>query len=132
MFYVLNGSPRKNHNTAKILNSAMEGVRSLVSDAEFRWIHVYDYSYSGCVSCYGCKRIGGTYYGRCAKRDSITGLLEDISQGDALLIGSPVFFHDLPGQLRNFWSVFCTRISSMDKRTLRLRRSASLSPSSIR
>lgn len=102
IFYVLNGSPRKNHNTAKILNSAMEGIRSVLPDAEFKWIHVYDYSYSGCVSCFGCKRIGGTYYGRCAKRDSISGLLEEISQGDGLLIGSPVFFHDLPGQLRAF------------------------------
>lgn len=101
-FYVLNGSPRKNHNTAKILESAMGGIRSILPDAEIEMIHVYDYSYSGCVSCYGCKRVNGKYYGRCAKQDSITGLLERISKGDGLLIGSPVFFHDIPGQLRSF------------------------------
>lgn len=101
-FYVLNGSPRKNHNTAKILECAVEGIKSVLPDAQINWIHVYDLSYSGCVSCYGCKRVNGRSYGKCAKRDSISGLLEDISEGDGLLIGSPVFFHGIPGQMRAF------------------------------
>lgn len=101
-FYALNGSPRKKHNTAALLEACLEGVRSVVPDVEIEMIHVYDYLYTGCVSCYACKRIGGKSYGKCAKRDSVSGILSKLSEADGIIIGSPVYFHDITGQLRAF------------------------------
>lgn len=101
-FYAINGSPRKKGNTAALLDMALEGIKDVIPDADVKMIHVYDYSYTGCVSCYACKRRGGKYYGRCAKRDSISSILPELSQADGIIIGSPVYFHSLTGQLQAF------------------------------
>lgn len=49
-----NGSPRKNWNTAILLNKALEGSASLGAETEL--IHLYDIDYKGCTSCFACKR----------------------------------------------------------------------------
>ena len=51
MFF--NGSPRKNWNTFKMLESAMKGASD--SGAECELVHLYDYSFKGCMSCFACK-----------------------------------------------------------------------------
>jgi multimeric flavodoxin WrbA len=70
--YAVNASPRKNGNTATLLNKALEGARSVSPDVETEIIHLYDYKYSGCISCYACKRKGSPSLGKCAVRDGIT------------------------------------------------------------
>lgn len=48
----INGSPRKNGNTAKLLQRAMEGARD--AGAEVEMVNLYDHSlnYKGCMSCF--------------------------------------------------------------------------------
>lgn len=99
-YYAVNGSPRKNFNTSALLDCALQGIKDICPDAEVKRIDVYDYAYSGCISCYACKRVNGASYGRCAKKDGITELLAELSQADGMIIGSPVYFHDITGQLR--------------------------------
>lgn len=101
-FYALNGSPRRGQSTNKLLNEAICGIKSVIADADVETIHVYDYLYTGCVSCYACKRIGGKSYGKCAKKDDISEILLKISEADGIVIGAPIYFHDVPGQLRAF------------------------------
>lgn len=101
-FYVLCGSPRKRHNTDELLDAAIRGIKEELPGAEIEKIYAYDYQYTGCVSCYACKRLQSSSYGRCAKKDGITQLLSEISKADALIVGAPVYFHDIPGQLRCF------------------------------
>ncbi len=101
-FYALSGSPRKRHNTDKLLSEALRGIKNVIPDAAVETIYVYDYLYSGCVSCYACKRVGGKSYGKCAKKDDISEILLKLSEADGIIIGAPIFFHDVPGQLRAF------------------------------
>jgi multimeric flavodoxin WrbA len=49
----LNGSPRKKWNTATLLKHAVDGAAS--NGAETELIHLYDYNYKGCISCFACK-----------------------------------------------------------------------------
>lgn len=49
----LNGSPRKNWNTHKLLESAMKGAADAGVETEL--IHLYDAEFKGCVSCFTCK-----------------------------------------------------------------------------
>lgn len=49
---VLNASPRKNWNTAKLLKSATEGALS--AGAEVEYIDLYDLNFTGCRSCMDC------------------------------------------------------------------------------
>ena len=58
-----NGSPRKDWNTANLLNKALEGAASKGATTEL--IHLYDLNYKGCISCFACKTKNGKSYGRC-------------------------------------------------------------------
>ena len=54
----VNGSPRKKWNTATLLESVLQGARSKGAPCEM--VHLYDLDYKGCISCFECKKIGGT------------------------------------------------------------------------
>jgi multimeric flavodoxin WrbA len=60
----INGSPRKNKNTAQMLEAAMKGAQE--AGAEVEMIHLYGLNYKGCMSCFLYKRKGNTaiYLGR--------------------------------------------------------------------
>jgi Multimeric flavodoxin WrbA len=100
--YVLaiNGSPRKKWNTATLLNKALEGAASQGAATEL--IHLYDLSFKGCISCFACKLIGGTSYGKCACQDGLTPVLEKVASADAVILGSPVYFGNVTGETRSF------------------------------
>lgn len=94
-----NGSPRKTWNTAILLQKALEGAAEAGAQTEL--VHLYDLAYKGCTSCFACKRLGGKSFGRCAMRDGLTPYLEKIEAADALLLGSPIYFGSLTGEMRS-------------------------------
>ena len=102
--YAINGSPRKNKNTATLLQKALDGVKEATKDKEVETeiINLYDLNYTGCKSCFACKRLGGKNYGKCAINDDIYKILEKISQADGLIFGSPIYFSNITGQLLAF------------------------------
>ncbi|OOM73151.1 flavodoxin family protein [Clostridium sp. BL-8] len=102
--YAINGSPRKNKNTATLLQKALDGVKEAAKDKEIEteMINLYDYNYTGCKSCFACKRLEGKSYGKCAVKDDIQEVLEKVSQADGIVFGSPVYFWNITGQLRSF------------------------------
>jgi len=95
-----NGSPRKKWNTATLLEKALEGAAS--QGAETELIHLYDLNFKGCISCFACKTKGGKSYGRCAVKDDLTPVLRKIEEADALILGSPVYFGTVSGEMRSF------------------------------
>lgn len=96
----INGSPRKDCNTAKLLKKALEGAAAKGAETEI--INLYDLDFKGCHSCFACKRKGGKSYGKCAVKDGITPVLEKIAQADAVIFGSPIYFGNVTGELRSF------------------------------
>ncbi|MFH0915708.1 MAG: flavodoxin family protein, partial [bacterium] len=96
----VNGSPRKKWSTATLLENALRGCGAAGAEAEI--VHLYDYAYQGCTSCFSCKEIGGKSYGRCAMRDELTPLLDRATQADILILGSPFYFHTETGEMRSF------------------------------
>jgi multimeric flavodoxin WrbA len=95
-----NGSPRRKWNTAMLLSQALEGAAS--QGAETELIHLYDYNYKGCISCFACKLKDGKSYGRCAVKDDLKPFLEKAEQADVILIGSPIYFGAVTGEVRSF------------------------------
>ncbi|MDE6680718.1 MAG: flavodoxin family protein [Muribaculaceae bacterium] len=84
----INGSPRKQWNTATLVGKALEGAAS--TGAETEMINLYSQQFKGCVSCFACKRKGSKTHGLCAVRDAL--ILEKALEADAIVIGSPVYF----------------------------------------
>jgi len=97
-----NGSPRKNWNTAILLKKTLGGIKSVREDIEIETIHLYDVNYTGCKSCFACKRTGGKSYGQCILKDELTPILAKVKQADALLFGSPIYFGGVTGVMKAF------------------------------
>lgn len=102
--YAVNGSPRKNRNTATVLEHALAGARSARPEGEVRTeiVHLYGLNFRSCASCFACKRLGGPSYGRCALRDPLAPVLDKLADADALILGSPVYFAGISGLMKSF------------------------------
>ncbi|MDY2626419.1 MAG: flavodoxin family protein [Coriobacteriales bacterium] len=85
---VLNASPRKAWNTAKLLKSAADGAKSVGSEVEY--INLYDLSFAGCRGCMLCKR-KNVERCHCYWKDDLTPIIDKIFQSDTLLIGTPIY-----------------------------------------
>jgi len=96
----LNGSARKNGNAAMLLEKALEGAASRGATTEL--VHLYDLDDKGCRSCFACKTRGGKSYGVCAVKDSLSPILKRIREVDALILGSPIYFGTVSGEMKSF------------------------------
>lgn len=96
----INGSPRKQWNTATLVGKALEGAAAEGATTEI--IHLYDLDFKGCKSCLACKKRGGKSYGKCVLNDDLAPVLEKIAAADALVIGSPIYFGSVSGETRSF------------------------------
>lgn len=93
-----NGSPRKSNNTATLLQQFLAGAES--NGAETELIHLYDLQYTGCRSCFACKRLSSPTYGICAYPDDLKPIIERASTADVLVFGTPIYFADVSAQMR--------------------------------
>jgi multimeric flavodoxin WrbA len=96
----INGSPRKDGNTATLLRNALDGAKS--QGAETKFVHLIDLQYKGCISCFACKRKGTEYIGKCAMNDDLSPILEKTMNADAIVLGSPIYVGDITGMMRSF------------------------------
>ena len=98
MFF--NASPRKNWNTAKMLDAAKAGAEEAGAETEF--VNLYDLGFHGCKSCFACKLKNAKTGGVCAIRDALRPVLERARNADVLVLGSPVYFSYPTGVYRAF------------------------------
>lgn len=96
----VNGSPRKNWNTATLLQNALDGAAS--QGAETEVFHLYELNYKGCVSCFACKTKNGQSYGVCAVKDDLTSILKKVEEVKAIILSSPIYFGSVTGEMRSF------------------------------
>ena len=93
---IINGSPRKNGSTAKILKKMQERLESNES-VSASYYNLEEYSLlecSGCLTCYS--------RGTCHLKDDLENINKDVSESDALIIGSPVYVSNVPGTLKKY------------------------------
>ena len=97
----MNGSPRKNWNTHRMLASAMQGAQDAGAECEI--VNPYELpAFRGCMSCFACKLKNAKTNGLCAIRDSLRPVLEKALESDVLVAGSPVYFSYPTGMFRLF------------------------------
>lgn len=96
----INGSPRKEWNTATLLEKSLEGAASEGADVEI--VHLYEINFKGCTSCFACKLKNGKDYGRCGYNDELTPILKKALEADAIILGSPIYFGTVTGEMKLF------------------------------
>ena len=94
MVLAINGSPRKDGNTAHMLQTALDvcaeaGHKTELYQAGGRTVR-------GCMACGGC----GDHIGRCAIDDWINELYPRMAEADVILLGSPTYFADLTPEIK--------------------------------
>ncbi|MCC8021949.1 MAG: flavodoxin family protein [Akkermansia sp.] len=106
--YAINGSPRKNKNTAALLDKVLEGAKDAHSPGTVgtERVNLYDLQYTGCKSCFACKLKNGPSYGKCALKDGLSPVLEKLADADAVILGSPIYYRTITGQLHAFYERF--------------------------
>ena len=92
----INGSPRKNGNTATILKGILEGAAE--KGAETRFIHINGLDMKGCQGCLACRENLGV----CAYKDEFQDVLEEMRKCDGLAMGTPIYGFNVSGQFKCF------------------------------
>ena len=93
----VNAGPRKNRNTDTLITEAAKGAAS--KGAEIIRFDLFRLEkYTGCISCFGCKRTQNK--GHCVCRDGLTPVLDAIRSADGLIIGSPNYLSEMTASFR--------------------------------
>lgn len=82
---LINGSPRRNGNTAAAL---AEMVRVFKAEGfETETVQIGAEAIRGCVACGGCGRLG-----KCVFDDAVNAIAPKFEAADALIVGTPVYY----------------------------------------
>ena len=92
---ILNGSPRKNGNTAALARAFAEGARSAGHEVEEFFLDGMD--------IHGCKGCFGGHSSRecpCVQRDGMVGIYPAVRESDVVVLATPLYYWNMSGQLR--------------------------------
>ena len=103
---VLNGSPRKNGNTAALVSAFLEGAAE--KHHNITVIPVCSKHISGCLACEYCHTKGN---GRCIRQDDMQEIYPVLEEAEMIVLASPVYYHSFTGQLQ----CAINRIYALDK-----------------
>lgn len=93
---ILNGSPRKDGATGKILNSIRKELNSM-ENVKVKFVHIVDLNILQCKGCGICYKNG-----QCFIKDDAEKLSKVISEADGIIIGSPTYVSNISGLLKTF------------------------------
>ena len=101
--FIIDGGPRKNMNTAQMIERFAEGAKSVSKEIEVRHIRLYDYDFHGCYSCMLCKMKESKFTHYCGRKDGITDVLKEAAYADGMVFASPVYYGDITAQTKCFF-----------------------------
>lgn len=89
------GSPRRNGNSATLLDHAVQGA--LDAGASIENIVLRDLNISPCLEIYGCKETG-----QCVIQDDFTNVSNQILSCQGIILASPIFFYTVSAHTKIF------------------------------
>lgn len=90
------GSPRQNSNCAEIAARFRE--TAVMMGAQVQTFVLNQMAYKGCQGCMACK----TTSEQCVQRDDLAPMLESLKQSDVIVMATPIYCADVPGQVKCF------------------------------
>ncbi len=92
---VLNGSPRPQGETAKMIAAFREAAEK--AGHAVKVMDVCRMNIRGCLACEYCH---GKGQGACVQKDDMQAIYDMLPQTDMLVLASPIYYHNLSGQLK--------------------------------
>ena len=96
---IINGSPRKNGATFKVLSYFKKSLENIDSDINVELVNLIDYNFKYCMGCQYCYKTCNCII----SDDRIKEVHETIKNSDGLIWGSPNYATHISGLLRNFY-----------------------------
>lgn len=93
---IINGSPRKDGATAKLLMKMSEHLSSK-TDVNIDYLNISDYSLLNCKGCMSCYKNG-----ICCLNDNIEEINTLLAKAHGVIIGSPTYTGSMPGALKTY------------------------------
>ena len=95
---IINGSPRKNGATFKVLNLFKELLENINSGINVEFINLIDSDIKYCIGCQHCYKTG-----KCIiSGDSVEEIHETIKNSNGVIFGSPTYASNVTGLFKNF------------------------------
>lgn len=94
---VISGSPKKNGNTATLIEGFAEGARSRGAAVTVVYAAFLKYKFPGCTSCRSCQR-SEAY--QCVIEDDARSVLGKMAQADVIVMATPLYFFAASAQLK--------------------------------
>jgi len=90
------GSPRRNGNTAKIVDWVADELKGMGHKVDV--VNILDFNITGCQECFACKREPG--FPGCVVDDDLELVTERLEAADTIVFASPLFAWSYPAQLK--------------------------------
>lgn len=95
---LINGSPRKNRSTNFLIDSAIEGIKSVSGDIEINKLQISDFNITPCNGCDTCLRPPNDC--PLSEKDDMKKIEESIIGSDGLIIAAPNYFGSVSAQIK--------------------------------
>ena len=92
---VINGSPRKNGNTSRMVSALVDEAGRKGSEAKV--FEVGGMKLDGCRACCRCFSNGKA----CVCSDIFNDIADAIESSDSIVLAMPVYWYSIPGQIKN-------------------------------
>lgn len=96
----IDGSPRKDGNTEKLLRKVLAGAEEAGGATEF--LKLADLTINYCRGCGTCRATG-----ECVIPDDMDRVVESIQQSDVVVLGSPIYAWQVSGNTKVFMDRLC-------------------------
>ncbi|MDD5432493.1 MAG: NAD(P)H-dependent oxidoreductase [Candidatus Omnitrophica bacterium] len=94
---ILNGSPKRNGNTAKLVEWLAKGARIKKGKVEIIRAALLKSKSNGCTSCRSCQKMKEY---ECVIKDDIREVLKKMAQADVIVFATPLYFYGPSAQLK--------------------------------
>lgn len=113
---VLNGSPRANGNTKKMINVFQESATK--NGNQVIVVDVFKKNVNDCIACEYChsKSMGK---GKCVQNDDMQEIYEIMQEMNMLVIASPIYYHGITGKIKCVIDRFYSNLYPKNKTNIR-------------
>lgn len=91
---VLNGSPRISGKTSRMINALKDGIKEehtlIIKNVTRMNLH-------GCIACEHCHKEEKK---KCVQKDDMQEIYEELKSTEMLVLASPIYYHNMSGQLK--------------------------------